>query len=485
MVKTKFITTPIYYVSDKPHIGHTFTSICADYMARFYRSMGYDTFFLTGTDEHGKKVADSAEVAGKSPKDFVDSLIPYFKEALDIANISNDNFIRTTDPKHEKLVQDVFQKFMDNGDLYKDVYKGKYCVHCERYYGDDELLEGDLCPDHKAKVIEMEEESYFFRLSKYQDKLIKLLEDGFIYPEKYRNEVLSRVKKGLKDISVSRKNLKWGIPLPFDKDHVVYVWYDALLNYMSGVDKTKYWPPTNLIGKDILWFHAVYWPCMLFSLGEESPKLLVHGWWTVNGEKMSKFRKNVMTPDKIMKYGVDVGRFFLLRQMSYGEDSDFNNDMFAERYSELLNSVSNLVYRVAKMAEKNKFDLKAREIDPKIKELIDASREDVEANIDVFRLQKALARTIEFASSLNKYINEYEPWKQSPKDAENTLYNLIHGIEFLHLLIEPATPDLSKTIKEIFGFKANSLKDFLESKVVDYGLPKPKMLLTKIEEFEF
>jgi len=487
--KQRYFTTPIYYVNDKPHIGHAFTTICADYLSRYYKSMDYDVYFLTGTDEHGKKISDAAEVAGKNPQEFVDSLISYFKDPLDKLAITNDNFIRTTASEHEKLVQEIYQKLYDLGDIYKGTYKGKYCVACEAYYGDDELLENNLCPVHRKPILEMEEESYFFRLSKYEPQLRELFShDDFILPKAYKNEMLRKMDKGLKDLSVSRKNIFWGIQLPFDKEHVAYVWIDALSNYLSGLKDEKYWPAIHLLGKEILWFHSVYWPAILFAIGKEPPRIFVHGWWTVNGEKMSKTQGNVINIDALIKYGVDPARYFLLRQMSYGEDSDFNSKLFEERYNELLNNVSNLVYRVAKIAEKNKLDLKKRTIDTKVKEQIEKTNKDVFDDLEQFKIQSALAHIMEFASFLNKYTNEHEPWKLVEKDrekAEEILYNLVYGIEFLGLILAPATPYLSSKIKDIFCFKRRTIAEFVAARPENYGPVNPIMLLTKVEMFEF
>ncbi len=485
---SKFITTPIYYVNDKPHIGHAFTSICADFMARYYRSKGYDTFFLTGTDEHGKKIEETAIKSGMNPKEFVDSIVPIWIKTWSDLNISYDRFVRTTDDFHQQKVAKVFEEFYKNGDLYKGKYKGLYCVGCEAYYGEDELVDM-CCPIHKKKVIEIEEESYFFRLSKYQKEIEQLFKsDDFILPPKYKNEMIAKVNKGLKDVSVSRKNLSWGIPLPFDKEHVVYVWYDALINYISAMDKDSRWPAVHLVGKDILWFHSVYWTAMLKSINYEYPKIFVHGWWTVNGDKMSKSLGNVITIESLTKYGVDIARFFLLRQMTYGEDSDFNPKMFNERYEEYLNNVSNLVYRVSSFTTKNQLDLSARDVDQKIIESIEQTDKKVFEYIEEFRIQEAVSQILSYASNLNKYMSDNEPWKiikEDKKKAEDIIYNTIYGIEYLYHLLNCITPNLMNKTKDIFGFKSKSIKDFIKQKPQDYNQINPQMLLTRIEKFEF
>ena len=486
----RYFTTPIYYVNSKPHLGHAFTMISTDYLARFYRLIGDDVYFLTGTDEHGKKIKESADKKGVMPKEFVDIIVKEFKENWNKLNLSFDSFIRTTDKKHEKFVQEIFQKLYDNGDLYKGVYKGKYCISCEAYYGDDELLEGNLCPIHKKPIIDMEEETYFFKLSKYEKDVKAFINNENIFPSRYRNELLGRLKNGLKDISVSRKTLDWGITLPFDKEHVIYVWFDALLNYLSALEinkKQDFWPATHIIGKDILWFHAVYWPALVKAIDKDMPKLFVHGWWTVNGEKMSKTIGNIITIDKIIKYGLDVGRFFLLRQMPYGEDSDFSSKMFEERYLELLNNVSNLIYRVGSIIKKNDIVLKPKKIDKKINLEIKNTFKKIKEDLKEFKVKASLQTTMAFAQFLNKYINDKEPWKlikDNRMETEEVMYNLVYGIEFLHLILSPATPDLMNEVKDMFGFKGD-INNFLNSKPKEYKLNNLKMLLKKQDVFEF
>jgi methionyl-tRNA synthetase len=293
MVKKEkyYVTTPIYYPNDIPHIGHAYTTIVADILARYHKLLGKEVFFLTGTDEHGKKIQETAEKVGKKPKEFIDELIPKFEEAWKKLNIEYDRFIRTTDKDHEKVVQEVLQKVYDSGKIEKGKYSGLYCTGCEAYYTEKDLENG-CCPIHKRPIEELSEETYFFKLSEYQDKLLKIYEENpeFIQPASRRQEVINRVKEGLKDLSVSRTSFDWGIPLPFDKKHVCYVWFDALFNYYSGVKGKGFWPAdVHLIGKDILWFHAVYWPAMLMAAELELPKtIFAHGWWTFDKEKISK-----------------------------------------------------------------------------------------------------------------------------------------------------------------------------------------------------
>ncbi len=489
----KYFTTPIYYVNDKPHIGHAFTTICTDYLSRYYKSLGYDVFFLTGTDEHGKKISEAALKSKKSEKEFVDSIVIHFKEALKTVNASNNNFIRTTDKKHELYVQEVFQKLYDNGDLYKGTYKGKYCVGCERYYGEDELIDGK-CPDHKTNVIDMEEETYFFKLSKYESKLKELFETDFIYPKKYKNMILNRINMGLKDVSVSRTNFSWGVELPFDKKHVAYVWFDALLNYLSGVNEKEYWPAIHLLGKDILWFHVVYWPAILFALGKEIPKFFVHGWWTVESQKMSKSIGNVVSIETLTKYGVDVGRYYLLKQMPYGEDADFNINYFEEKYLELANNLGNLINRVAVISQKNELNLNIdQDLDNDLLKQIQLVNDDVFNDLEEFRIQNALNKIMLFAQYLNKYINDYEPWKlvkENKHKTEKVMFNLIQGINILTLLLYPLMPNKIIEARNIFEFQSLNLKDYYnlntkELKFIKVGNITPKILFPKIEKFEF
>jgi methionyl-tRNA synthetase len=488
-----YLTTPIYYANDKPHIGHAFTTLCADFLARYYRSIGKEVYFMTGLDEHGQKIVDTAEEAGKDPQIFVDELAEHYKKYWEQLNIKYDYFIRTTDKDHEEKVKEVFQKLYDQGDLYKGNYKGKYCVSCEAYYGDDDLIDNEICPIHKKPVTILEEETYFFKLSKYEDYIKELFEkEDFILAPRYKNEMLARINEGLRDVSVSRKKLKWGIPLPFDKEHVIYVWFDALLNYYTG--SKGYWPPKNLIGKDILWFHSVYWPAILKAIGIEAPQLYVHGYWSVEGEKMGKSLNNFITIEKLTKYGVDTGRYFVLRQMSYGEDSDFNSKMFAERYDELANNVGNLVNRVAVISSKNELDLsKFDSVDDEIKNKIFETYKVVGEELDKFKIQSGLAKVMEFAQFLNKYINDKEPWKLVKEDKDATakiLYDLTVGIEFLGLILEPVIPSKSLEIRDIFGFKLENLSEFLDLEKKQLKLERitkiePKILFPKFESFEF
>lgn len=494
--KMMYFTTPIYYVNDSPHIGHVFTTVNADFLSRFYRSLGYETYFLTGTDEHGQKIAKSAAALNKTPREFADAIVPKFFEVLNKMHIEINHFIRTTDKEHEVLVQKWFQTMYDNGDIYKGKYTGKYCVDCEGYYGDDELLPGDLCPMHKKPISIMEEETYFFKLSKYESYIKELFaKKDFILPEKYKGEANQRLSQGLKDVSISRKSTDWGVKVPFDNEHVVWVWFDALINYVSGLQgKEEYWPATHLLGKDIFWFHAVLWPAMLKSMGYTNPRFFVHGWWTRDGTKMSKSLGNVVSPDILIKHGVDEARYFLLRQMACGEDSDFNSKFFEERYLELSNTVGNLINRVAIIAQKNYIDLtKDYPVEKALQEEIDKTVKEVKEDLDNFRVQAGLQKIMQFGQFLNKYTNDTEPWKLVKTDKEKAslvIANLVIGINFLTLLLEPVMPEKMKEARAIFGLKSTKLVDIYtistkrikQEKVLEI---EPKILFPMIMKFEF
>ncbi|MBO7238210.1 MAG: methionine--tRNA ligase, partial [Elusimicrobiaceae bacterium] len=361
MSKKFFITTPIYYVNSVPHIGHAYTTIALDILARYKRQQGADVHFLTGTDEHGANIEKSATAKGVSPQEWTDQISAQYRQMWKELNISYDDFIRTTDPKHEHVVQAVFEKLLKQGDIYKGSYSGKYCLSCEQYYDESEMLEGGLCPVHKRPLTEVHEETYFFKLSKYEQPLLKFYAEnpGFLSPKYRANEILSFVKSGLRDLSVSRTKVKWGVQVPSDPAHTVYVWFDALINYISATgagtvlceDKAEheahlaklgaksfedFWPAdVHLVGKEIFRFHSVIWPAMLMALGLPLPKkVFAHGWWTVEGEKMSKSLGNVVNPVELaQKYGVDPVRAFLFREVPFGQDGDFSMTSFKNRYN--------------------------------------------------------------------------------------------------------------------------------------------------------
>ncbi len=485
MQKKKFyITTPIYYPNDIPHIGHAYTSIVADVLARWKKIQDYDVFFLTGTDDHGKKIAQAAEKKGKTPKEFTDELIPKFKDAWKKLNIEYNQFIRTTDKNHENVIKKILQKVYDKGDIYLGEYEGLYCTGCEAYYTEKDLEDG-CCPIHKTKVENLKEKSYFFKLSKYQDKLLKLYKEHpeIIMPESKRNEVISRVKEGLRDLSVSRTNFNWGIPLPFDKKHVCYVWFDALFNYYSATrenNKEKYWPTNiHLIGKDILWFHAVYWPAFLMSAGIDLPKMIfAHGWWTFNKEKISKSRGRVLNIDELISIaGVDSARYFLLRATPFGEDGDFSEQALIKRHNhELANKLGNLVSRTTTLAEKYK--IKQPTNYSKNKALLKKLKiKEIQKNFDNYEFDKALSNIFSFVDICNEYIQDKKPWET--KD-QTVLYELIDSIKAIAILLWPFIPETSEKIAEQLNFKIKFKN--LEKPIKLISIKKSDILFQKINE---
>ena len=407
-----YITTPIYYVNDRPHIGHAYTTVAADILARWHKKQGESVFFLTGTDEHGAKVAEAAQKAGQSPKDFCDVKAQDFKKAWELLSVKYDNFIRTTDPAHEVATQQALQTMLDKGFIYKGDYEGLYCQGCEQYLTPDDLVDGK-CPDHRTEPQLIKEDSYFFKLSHFEKELEKrILGDELkIEPKERKNEVLSFIRSGLKDISISRKNVKWGVPLPFDKDHTTYVWVDAFLNYLtglgwqgSGVGDLKYWPPDiQLMAKDILRVHSTIWTGMLLALDIPLPKrMFVHGFFTFNGQKMSKSLGNVIWPEQLVeKYGADASRYLLLSSTSLGHDGDISWDKMTEKYNaDLANGLGNLVSRVFNIIEKN--------FDGKVK--AQAANIDIVKEMEEFRLSDAIEKIKEKIDWANKKIDETKIW---------------------------------------------------------------------------
>ncbi|RUM60836.1 MAG: methionine--tRNA ligase [Persephonella sp.] len=501
-MKKFYLTTPIYYVNDIPHLGHAYTTIAADVLARFYRQRDYKTFFLTGTDEHGLKIQQTAEKKGITPKQLADETHVKFKELWKVLNISYDRFIRTTDEDHIKAVQYIFQKCYENGDIYLSEYESWYCVGCEEFKTETEIKDNDYkCPIHQKKCEKIKEESYFFRLSKYQDKLLELYEKNpeFIQPDYRRNEVISFVKQGLKDLSVSRlrERVKWGIPVPFDDKHTIYVWFDALTNYLTGVgypnvesDKFKtFWPADlHIVGKDILRFHTVYWPAFLMSAGLEIPKkVFAHGWWTVEGEKMSKTLGNVVNPFEVAeKYGVDELRYFLLREIPFGQDGDFSHKAVVNRInSDLANDLGNLVSRTISMI--NKFnkgvvdcveDGKKTELEEKYEELYRETLESFEKHMSKLEFNKALEKVWEFIDFLNKYIVRTEPWKLNKEKSpylKTVLYVLADGLLLIGYLLYPFMPVKMKTLLEYIGF------EYLPEDIYPFSYPSGSVVKKKIK----
>ena len=450
MAKKFYVTTAIDYVNAEPHIGHAYQKIVADALARWHKLLGEDVRFLTGTDEHGKKVQNAAEAAGKNPKEFVDETSKKFKEAWKALNVIPNRFIRTTDKDHINVVKDFIEKCNKKGDIYKGTYEGNYCVNCEAYVTEKDLVDNE-CPYHPGKKIEkISEESYFFKLSKYQDFLLDLYKKHpeFVLPDSRRNEIINRVKDGLNDLSITRTSFDWGIPFPLDKKHVTYVWFDALINYYTGED--GYWPAdVHILGKDNTWFHTVYWPAMLKSVGYKLPKTIFnHGFLTFNGQKISKSLGNVISPVVLVeKYGADSIRYYALRQFPFanGDDGDFSEEVLVRRHNdELANKLGNLVSRVSNLAEKNGIQKCDNKLLKKLK------LKEIGKLIDNFEFDKALNLIFEFIDVCNEYVQSEKPWETKDK---KVLYELVDSIKAVAILLWPFIPSTSEKIAKGFGFK--------------------------------
>ena len=466
-----YVTTPIYYVNSVPHLGHAYTTIVADSMARFHRAMGDSVYFLTGTDEHGDKIVQAAEKAGKTPQEYVDEISGYFQQLWPEMKITNDDFIRTTQPRHKKVVQEVLQKVYDAGDIYKNEYGGHYCTGCERFLTEKELTEDGLCPDHLAKPDYVKEENYFFRMSKYVDRLIAHIEENpdFVRPERYRNEVLSLLKSGdLGDLCISRpkSRLEWGIELPFDKDYVCYVWFDALLNYVTALDWPQeekfnaFWPSVNhLIAKDILKPHAIFWPTMLMSAGLPLYQHLnVHGYWLIKDTKMSKSLGNVIRPVEMAKrYGLDTFRYFLLREMHFGNDANFSEDGFvSRRNSDLANDFGNLVSRTLSMTKKYfKGVVPEGQVDPAMREMAENAFSNYTSLFAQFRFARSIEAIWELVRGLNKFIDEQQPWtlfkEEKNEELANCMYTVLELLRKIAIHLTPVMPDACGTMLEQLG----------------------------------
>lgn len=474
MSKKFYITTPIYYVNDVPHIGHAYTTIAADVLARYKRLKGYDVFFLTGTDEHGKKIERAAEATGESPIQLADRVVERYKALWKKLNISNNKFIRTTEELHIKGVELFWKQIYEKGDLYPGMYEDWYCTPCESYWPQKELVEGK-CPQCGREVEKLKEESYFFKMSKYEKELLEHIEKNpeFILPEFRRNEIVSFVREGLRDLSVSRVSFSWGIPVPNARKHVMYVWFDALANYITAIGYNNkkeefdyYWPAdVHFIGKDILRFHAVYWPTFLFSAGLTLPKrIFAHGWWTVEGKKMSKSLGNIVDPNKVAdEYGTDVLRYFLLREVPFGLDGDFSITALRQRLnSDLANDLGNFVQRIIGISErflgmKTGSPGPVQETDRALIETAERVIKDVDSAMETITFQKALISVWELISAANKYVTDTAPWllaKKNEKDRLNAVgYNYFESLRIISILLYSFMPETVEKIRSLVPFE--------------------------------
>ena len=490
MKKKFYLTTPVYYVNDVPHLGHAYTTIAADALARYKRLKGYEVLFLTGTDEHGDKINRAAKEKGVTPIELADQVVSRFQNLWKKLSISNDDFIRTTESRHTQVVSKVFQRLYKQEDIYRGTYKGWYCVPCESFWLEPQLRNGHLCPECGRKTEKVEEESYFFRLSRYQKPLLDYLEHhpDFVLPPSRKNEVVEFVKRGLKDLSITRLKLAWGVPCPIEKKHTIYVWIDALINYISalgyGTNKDKFsifWPAdVHLVGKDILRFHAIIWPALLMALGIELPQtVFAHGWWKMKGEKMSKSKKNVIDPEEILKqHGADQLRYFLLREVPFGQDGNFSIPLFIKRVnSDLANDLGNLLSRTIPLVVRHcggKVPSPADDdkiLEEKIKKILPS----LDEAMNILSFSEALSCIWEIIKSANLYVDKCAPWKlanqaDKQKRLNTVLYNLLETLRVLALLVFPFIPVSAQKIWTQLGIEEDLGSQTLDKAGVWGGL---------------
>jgi len=508
-----YLTTPVYYVNDVPHLGHAYTTIAADVLSKYKRLCGEEVFFLTGTDEHGNKILQAARERGLSPDELANQMVERFKKLWDKLLISYSDFIRTTEPRHTKVVENIFLKLYTQGDIYKGKYSGWYCIPCESFWLESQLKEGKYCPECSREVTRVEEDSYFFRLSRYQDRLLDYFSKypDFVLPPTRMNEVVEFVKGGLKDLSITRLNLEWGIPCPLDKSHSIYVWVDALINYISalgyslnGEKFSLFWPAdVHLVGKDILRFHAIIWPALLMALDLEPPRMVfAHGWWMIKGEKMSKSRKNVIDPNWIVdKFGPDYLRYFLLREVPFGEDGNFSPSLFVKRVnSDLANDLCNLLNRTLPLVIKYcqgkvPFPQGQTHQDATLRVAMEETFPRIKNFMNTLSFSQALSSIWEVVRATNLYVDRCAPWRLAKegnkKRAGTVLYNTLEVMRILSVLLFPFIPQGAEKMWKQLGMQTDLKKQNLEETVKWGNLPggleiiKGSPLFPRIKEEEF